>query len=97
MVAVYRIRYKGRPLVKEKKVSGESIANLIKLLEEPESRVRYRAKIELSARDTAKVLKEVDRWVEDLAKRPRSFRNRTTLSRSVVDISIPQCRQRETA
>ena len=49
---IYRVTYPGRPLLKPAKIAGEPIAQLLDLLKEPEDRVRYRAKIELSGRDT---------------------------------------------
>ena len=63
---VYRVTYPGRPLLKPARIAGAPIPDLLKLLEEPEDRVRYRAKIELSARDTAEVLRAVHAWTEGL-------------------------------
>ena len=50
---IYRVTAIGRPLLTPAKIAGQPIAALLDLLKEPEDRVRYRAKIELSARDTA--------------------------------------------
>ena len=47
---IYRVTYEGRPLLKPVKVAGEPVEKLLDLLKEPEDRVRYRARIELSAR-----------------------------------------------
>jgi len=63
---VYRITYEGRPLVTPKPIAGETIARLLDLLKEEESRVRYRARIELSARPTDEVLAAADIWVKGL-------------------------------
>ena len=45
---IYRVTLAGRPLLKPAKIAGEPIDELLDLLKEPEDRVRYRAKIELS-------------------------------------------------
>jgi putative heme-binding domain-containing protein len=63
---VYRITYEGRPLVKPRAIAGEPIEKLLDVLKSQESRVRYRARIELSARPTAEVLAGADRWVASL-------------------------------
>ena len=66
---VYRVTYPGRPLLKPAKIAGEPIPQLLDLLKEPEDRVRYRAKIELSgARHEGG-----DRRAADV-DRPRSIR-----------------------
>ena len=65
---VYRVTYEGRPLLKPAKIAGEPIDKLLDLLKEPEDRVRYRAKIELSGRDSEEVIAAVDRWVKGLDK-----------------------------
>ena len=57
---IYRVTYQGRPLLKPAKIAGEPIRRLLDLLKEPEDRVRYRAKIELSGRDTNEVLSRAD-------------------------------------
>ena len=65
---IYRITYKGRPLAKAAKIAGASIEELLKLLEAPEDRVRYRARIELGSRDSDKVVAAVNKWVAGLDK-----------------------------
>jgi putative heme-binding domain-containing protein len=55
---VYRVTHEGRSLVKPVPVAGQPVAKLIELLAHPDDRVRYRARIELSARPTTDVLKE---------------------------------------
>ena len=42
---------------------AQPIPQLLDLLKEPENRVRYRAKIELSARDTKEVIAAVQAWI----------------------------------
>jgi glucose/arabinose dehydrogenase len=69
---VFRVTWPGRPLLTPARVAGEPIARLLDLLKEPENRVRYRAKIELSARDTTEVLAALQAWIDRLdAKDPR--------------------------
>ena len=69
---VYRVTYPGRPLLKPAKIAGEPIDRLLDLLKEPEDRVRYRAKIELSARDTKDVMTRARRrgWVDSIRRIP---------------------------
>jgi len=68
---VYRITYKGRPLMKPAKIEGQSIAALLDLLKEPENQTRELAKIELGKRDTTKVIAGVRQWAAGLdAKDP---------------------------
>ena len=68
---VYRVTAEGRPLLKPPVIAGASIPQLLDLLKEPENRVRYRARIELGARDTKEVLAAVDAWTAKLdAKAP---------------------------
>jgi len=69
---VYRVTSAGRPLLKPAQIAGAPIPQLLDLLKEPETRVRYRAKIELSARPTKEVLAALDAWAARLdQKDPR--------------------------
>jgi len=63
---IYRITYPDRPLLKPAAVAGEPIDRLLELLKEPEDRVRYRAKIELSGRNTNDVLTALNGWMARL-------------------------------
>jgi putative heme-binding domain-containing protein len=63
---IYRITYEGRPLLKPVKIASEPIEKLLDVLKEPEDRVRYRAKIELGARDSDQVIAAIDKWVARL-------------------------------
>jgi glucose/arabinose dehydrogenase len=63
---VYRVTATGRPLLTPPRVAGAPVAELLDLLKVPENRVRYRAKIELSGRDTAEVIAAVRTWVAGL-------------------------------
>jgi glucose/arabinose dehydrogenase/lysophospholipase L1-like esterase len=63
---VYRVTAVGRPLLTPARIFGQPIPALLDLLKEPENRVRYRAKIELSARDTKEVLTALQAWMDKL-------------------------------
>ncbi len=63
---VYRVTYEGRPLANPPKVAGEPVEKLLDVLQLPESRDRYRARIELSGRPSAEVLAAADKWVASL-------------------------------
>jgi hypothetical protein len=69
---VYRVTYPGRPLLTPVKIAGQPIPQLLEALKEPEDRVRYRAKIELSARPTDEVIAALKTWMDRLdPKDPR--------------------------
>lgn len=63
---VYRVTYEGRPLTAPAKIADEPIAKLLDLLKSPDNRVRYRAKIELSARRTERVIEVLNNWMKSL-------------------------------
>jgi len=63
---IYRVIAAGRPLLTPAKIAGQPIPALLELLKEPENRVRYRAKIELSGRDTAQVVAATQAWIDKL-------------------------------
>jgi mono/diheme cytochrome c family protein len=65
---IYRLTYPSRPLLTPKKVHGESIENLVKLLAEHENDVRLRAKIELDTHDSEAVIAAVQKWEKNLDK-----------------------------
>ena len=69
---IYRVTYSGRPLLKPAAIAGEPIDRLLDLLKEPEDRVRYRAKIELSGRNSNDVLSALNTWISRLDKNIRS-------------------------
>lgn len=52
---VYRVRAAGRALLQPPRVAGESTAELLELLRSGDDRLRYRVRIELSARDSDEV------------------------------------------
>lgn len=53
---VYRVTYVSRPLLKPKPIAGKELLHVISLLIDPDDRVRYRARIELSGHPTDKVM-----------------------------------------
>jgi glucose/arabinose dehydrogenase len=60
---IWRITYKGRPLVEAPQIAGAPIPHLLDLLKSYEYRTRYRVRRELRDRDTAEVIPAVDAWV----------------------------------
>jgi putative heme-binding domain-containing protein len=70
---VYRVTAKNRELLTAKKIAGEPIPALLDLLREPENRVRYRARIELSGRVSDEVIPAVDTWIDGLDKADPQF------------------------
>ena len=66
---VYRVTYAGRPLLEPARLAAAPLERLLAALEEPEDRLRYRAKIELSGRDSGEVLAALERWVDGLDSR----------------------------
>ena len=63
---IYRVTYPGRPLLTPARIAGEPIARLLDLLKEPDDRVRYRTKIELSARKSDEVMAALQTWITGL-------------------------------
>lgn len=59
---IWRIWNAEKPLVKPVKVAGESVEALVKLLKEPEYRVRERVKQELGTERTDEVLAALETW-----------------------------------
>jgi putative membrane-bound dehydrogenase-like protein len=65
---IWRITYKGRPLVKAPKIAGESIPALLELLKSYEDRTRYRVRRELAERKSAEVVAATHAWLAKLDK-----------------------------
>ena len=63
---IYRVTYKGRPLVKPVKLKGKPIATVLKTFFAKENSARYRARLELSGRDTNDVIAEVSKFAASL-------------------------------
>ena len=70
---VYRVTAVGRPLLTPARIAGEPIPALLDLLKSPEYRVRYRTKIELSARPTNDVMAALDAWIPKLDQKDPQF------------------------
>jgi sugar lactone lactonase YvrE len=75
---IYRMTYEGRPLLKPVKIDGESIANLLDALKEPEDNVRTRAKIELSKHESVKVIAAVKKWMARLDAKEKEYEHHLT-------------------
>ena len=63
---IWRVTYKGRPLVKPAVIDGAPVKDLLELLAEPEDRTRYRVRRELAARKTSDVVEPLAAWVDEL-------------------------------
>src|SRR5262249_7397690 len=63
---ICRVTAEGRPLLKPEKIAGEPIEKLLERFKSPEDRVRYRARIELSARKTDEVIAATKTWIAGL-------------------------------
>ncbi|OWK43163.1 PVC-type heme-binding CxxCH protein [Fimbriiglobus ruber] len=63
---IYKVTYEGRPLDKPAKIAGEPIPALLDLLKSTDDRARYRAKIELGARNSAEVTAAAKKWAAGL-------------------------------
>ncbi len=63
---IWRVTYKGRPLVKKAAIAGASIPELLELLKTYEDRTRYRVRRELRSHPRDEVAAHVGRWVKSL-------------------------------
>ena len=63
---IYRVTYKGRPLLKPVKLKGKPVADVLQAFYAAENGVRYRARLELSGRKRDHVVAEVVRWAAGL-------------------------------
>jgi putative heme-binding domain-containing protein len=70
---IYRVTCEGRPLDKAVPIAGEPIDKLLDVLKEPVDRVRYRARIELGARDSDQVIAAVKKWLANLDKKDPNY------------------------
>jgi mono/diheme cytochrome c family protein len=66
---IYRVTYPSRPLVKPAKIHGASIPELLKNLELPELRTRYRTRRELRGHNPDNVAKAAAEWSKDKSER----------------------------
>ena len=65
---IWRIHYKGRPLVKPSKIAGAGVVELLDLLKVYEDRTRYRARRELRDRPAKEVLATAAKWLSSQSK-----------------------------
>lgn len=65
---IWRVTYKGRPLVDKVAIAEQPLPELLELLKSPEDRTRYRVRRELAGRDTDQVLAAVKTWLATIDK-----------------------------
>jgi glucose/arabinose dehydrogenase/lysophospholipase L1-like esterase len=70
---VYRVTCPDRPLLKPVPVAGVKTEELLDRLREPEDRVRYRARIELSGRNSDEILSAAKTWAGKLDQSDPDF------------------------
>lgn len=71
---VYRVTHKGRELVKTPPIdTKQTIPQLLDVLKHPDDRVRYRARLELSAQPTADVIAATNQWYMALDKKDANY------------------------
>ena len=63
---IYRVTYKGRPLVKRVKLRGKPIEEVCQAFFAKENGTRYRARLELSGRKSKEVAEKVAKWADQL-------------------------------
>ncbi|MCH5373161.1 MAG: dehydrogenase, partial [Planctomycetes bacterium] len=75
---VYRVTCVDRPLLEPPRIAGAPIQELVDLLADANDRVRYRAKIELSGRDSGEVIAAVNRWIRTLDRNDPEYPHHLT-------------------
>lgn len=70
---VWRISYKGRPLLKNVDISKQTIPQLLDNLKEHEDRLRYRSRIRLREQAPAQVMAALDQWVKESDKTDKNY------------------------
>jgi len=63
---IYRVTHKDRPLLEPVKLKGQSIETVLQALLAKENGTRYRARLELSGRDSDAVMRAVSAWTPEL-------------------------------
>lgn len=61
---IYRITVPGRPLQEHVDIDGRPLPELLVALESPVNGIRYRARVELSERDSAEVIAATEKWLQ---------------------------------
>jgi hypothetical protein len=72
---IWRVHYKGKPLVEPAKIAGQPIPALLDLLKTYEDGTRYRARRELRERDTQEVMAALDQWIAGLDKNDAEYQH----------------------
>ncbi len=91
---IYRVTYEGRPLSQSPKIAGEPLNRLFDLLKEPEDRVRYRVRLELTSRKTEDVIAAAGKWLAGLDKNSPDYEHHRLeglwahQSHNVVDVDL---------
>ena len=62
---IFRLTVKGRPLQEPVKIHGEPIEALLENLKHPVNGVRHRTRVELSGRESDKVISAAQKWMAD--------------------------------
>ena len=75
---IYRVSYEGRPLSPPVKIAGEPIVKLLDNLKQPEDRVRYRTRLELTGRPTADVIAATNKWIATLDPKDADYEHHMT-------------------
>ena len=94
---VYRVTYPDRPLRTLPQISGQPVEKLLELLQDPDDRVRYRTRIELSKRKTDRVISAVKTWITKIKPQdPEREHHRLEAlwvhqQHNVVDVNLLQC------
>ncbi|MEL7500215.1 MAG: PVC-type heme-binding CxxCH protein [Planctomycetota bacterium] len=70
---IWRVTYKGRPLVNPPKIDGATVAELLESLKVPEARSRYRVRRELHQRDSEEVLAATKKWMASLEQADKNY------------------------
>ncbi len=93
---VYRVRSTSREPLKPTPIAGEPVEKLLDLLKSADDRVRYRARIELSSRETPGVIAAAKTWVAGLQTSDPGYEHHMLealwlhQSHNVVDVDLLQ-------
>src|SRR5690606_19327367 len=91
---VYRVTYNDAPLLKNPTIDGAATAELVELLGDPNDRVRYRARLALTAKETDEVLKTATAWLSRQDPKSAEFAHHQTevlwlhQNRDVVNVDL---------
>lgn len=92
---VYRVTHQGRDLVKAPTIDAkQTIPQLLDVLKHPDDRVRYRARLELSARPSSDVITATNKWFTALDKKDADYEHQMLEAlwvhqhHNVVDVAL---------